>query len=144
MHITAYCLVQKSYSGSSCSTWISEPGVLCAFWRTLVLLLAKEGRENCSEDVTAGLKPWRLASIVIASLGMIPDCPQEDSVGLLSKAIPAGRFCSVFRMDLPGHFNFIFLSFGFLQFQQRKRTSLGIHLVLRLTFTFFPPCYNYV
>lgn len=68
--------------------------MLCAFWRILAPLPAKEGRENHPEDVTAGLKPsWGLASIVIASLGTIPDCPRQRGVGLLSKAMLTGRFC---------------------------------------------------
>lgn len=62
----------------------------------LAPLPAKEGRENHSEDVSAGLKPsWRLASIVIASLATIPDCHKQDGVGLLPKAILTGRFCCI-------------------------------------------------
>lgn len=41
-------------------------------------------------------------------------------------------------MDISGHDNFIFISLRFLQFQQRKCTSLEIHLALYLTFMFFP------
>lgn len=65
MQTMAFCSVQGSYSRNSCSTSVAGPSMLCALWRTWAPLPDKEGRENHSEDVTAGLKPsWRLQALL--------------------------------------------------------------------------------